>query len=272
MVKPAVKREIVRHLTTKHQASERRACHVTGISRRTFRYSPKKRDDKELMGWLSELSQRFPGYGFWKLFGRLPKGHGCNHKRVHRVYVQMGLNIQKKTKRRLPQRVKTPIETPSKPNTVWSMDFMHDGLYDGRKFRLLNIIDHYNRELVAIEIGQSLSAERVVRVLKRLHQEGRKPQTIRVDNGPEFIAKVFQKWAQDQGVSIDYIQPGKPTQNALIERLNKSCRQELLNPYLFDSLQEVEDKATQWQYEYNHFRTHDSLGKKSPLEYKTIAI
>ena len=176
--------------------------------------------------------------------------------------------IKKKSKRRLPTRIKRPIEIPETINQVWSMDFMHDALYDGTKFRLLNIIDHYNRELLAIEIGQSLSAIRVIRVLERLKKQERLPQVIRVDNGPEFLSKAFQKWVQDNGVTIDYIQPGKPTQNAIIERLNKSCREELLNPYLFDSLQEVEKKATAWQWEYNHLRPHNALGNQSPIKYK----
>lgn len=268
MVTPASKREAVNHLKIVYSKSERKGCKLIGISRRTYKYEHKKKDDFELIDLLLSLAERFPNYGFWKLYKREFKTSSYNHKRVYRVYKQLGLHIRKKVKRRLPARVKSPIEIPTEANEQWSMDFMHDRLYDGRKVRLLNIIDHYNRELIAIEVGQSMNANRVVQVLERLKNEGRTAKNIRVDNGPEFISKTLVKWAQENSVQLDYIQPGKPTQNAIVERLNRSCREELLNAYIFDSYQQIEQMATSWQYEYNNFRPHDALSGLSPIVYK----
>ncbi len=151
------------------------------------------------------------------------------------------------------------------------MDFMHDTLYDGRRFRLLHIIDDFNREIVHTEAGSSISGHRVVRVLEELKAQKRIPKQIRVDNGPEFISKVFQRWCQQQGVQILYIQPGCPTQNSYIERLNKSCRNEVLDTHIFNAMAEVEHQLSKWKYEYNYQRPHESLGNLSPINYKMAA-
>lgn len=271
MVKPALRKQIAAYLEREHLLSQRRSCDLSGISRRTYRYKSIKPPDEDLIDKLTELAKNHPGYGFWKLYHKLrSSGHHWNHKKVYRVYKQLGMNIVKRSRRRLPTRIQQPIEIPPRSGECWSMDFMQDSLYCGQRFRLLNIADDYNREMVAMEIGYSIGGERVVRVLERLKEQGKKPLQIRVDNGPEFISKVFQRWAKENQVKIHYIQPGKPTQNSLIERINRSCREELLNPYIFDSLQQVEIKATQWQWEYNHQRPHKSLGYKSPKQFELM--
>lgn len=263
-----MKREVVKHLLANHKLSQTRACNIAGISRRTYRYIS-IRDDSEIINALLDMSDKHPGYGFWKIYHRLrSEGLLCNHKRMYRVYCELKLNINRKQKKRLPSRMKQPIIIPQTIDQSWSMDFMHDTLYDGRRFRLLNIIDDHNREVVHIEAGSSIGGHRVVRVLEDLKCRGRKPAQIRVDNGPEFISKIFQFWCQKHKVKIQYIQPGKPTQNAIIERLNKSCRTELLNTYIFESIADVEQKISEWQYEYNYNRPHDSLGHLSPMAYK----
>ncbi|AZA79315.1 IS3 family transposase [Chryseobacterium sp. G0186] len=268
MVKPSGLREIVNFIRHTYNLSERKSCLAIGISRRSYRYKSKKNDD-ELIFVLTQISEEHPGYGFWKLYHKIRNlGYGWNHKRVHRVYVALKMSIRRRIRKRLPSRIKENIQIPLRSDECWSMDFMSDSLYDGRRFRILNIADDYNRELLSMEVDTSITSARVVRGLDQLKQQGRKPQRIRVDNGPEFISKTLQLWAQENKVHIQYIQPGKPTQNSLIERLNKSCRDELLNMYVFKNLQDAEEKANQWWIEYNYNRPHEALGNISPKEYK----
>lgn len=179
----------------------------------------------------------------------------------------MHLNIRRKAKRRLPERVKQPLTIPDAPNQMWSIDFMSDSLADGRKFRLLNIIDDFNRESLVIEADTSLPSLRVIRALNKLIEKRGKPANIRTDNGPEFISHQLQQWCQENQITLHYIQPGRPMQNAYIERKNGSLRRELLNAYLFNSLAEVRVMVEEWRVDYNTERPHKSLGYRSPLVY-----
>ncbi len=268
MVKPAAKRQVVDYLKEAFRFSERRSCRLAGISRRSCRYRSVK-NDEELITALTKLAEQFPGYGFWKLFHKLrAEGHSWNHKRVYRVYCGLKLNIRRRVRKRLPKRVWEPLGVPQKADQVWSMDFMNDSLWDGRRFRILNVMDDYNRELLAMEIDTSIPSARVVRVLERLKEDKRIPKLIRVDNGPEFLSKGFQLWCQENKVKLLYIQPGKPTQNGYIERLNGSCRKELLDMYVFRDLKEVERLAHRWLVEYNYSRPHEALNNQSPITYK----
>lgn len=177
----------------------------------------------------------------------------------------MKLNIRRRAKKRLPERVKQPLMIPDQPNQVWSLDFMSDSLSDGRKFRLLNIIDDFNRESLAIEVDTSLPALRVIRVLNRLILQRGKPANLRTDNGPEFLSHLLQDWCEENKVTLQYIQPGKPMQNGFIERKNGSLRRELLNAYVFYSLSEVREMCDMWRLDYNTERPHKSLGYLSPI-------
>jgi len=181
----------------------------------------------------------------------------------------MELNIRRRAKKRLPERIKQALMVPSAPNQVWSIDFMSDSLVDGRKFRLLNIIDDFNRESLAIEVDTSLPSLRVIRVLEKLIAQKGKPANIRCDNGPEFISHKLAEWCNDKRrqITLQFIQPGKPTQNAYIERKNGSMRRELLNAYLFNSLAEVRALSQEWREDYNDKRPHKSLGYLSPIKY-----
>ena len=220
------------------------------------------------MDALEALVQKHATIGFWKCYYRLRrKGYECNHKRVYRVYKLLKLNIRRKRKRRLPERVKQPLVVPDALNQGWSMDFMSDSLVDGRRFRLLNIIDDYNRESLWIEVDTSLPSLRVIRVLDRLLEMRGKPLRIRVDNGPEFISDKLQLWCEERNTHLQFIQPGKPVQNAFIERNNGSLRRELLDVYHFFTLQEVRHMAEEWQQDYNCSRPHQALGFVPPLEY-----
>jgi putative transposase len=226
------------------------------------------KDDSSLIEALHQLVEKHPTIGFWKCYYRLRrKGFDCNHKRLYRVYTMLRLNVRRKAKHRIPQRIKEPLEVPATINQGWSMDFMCDSLVDGRRFRLLNIIDDYNRESLAIEIDTSLPALRVIRTLQQLIERRTKPQVIRVDNGPEFISDKLQQWCEDQQIRLQFIQPGKPVQNAFIERNNGSLRKELLDAYLFYSLQEVRQMAEEWRQDYNYERPHESLGFVPPIEF-----
>lgn len=179
----------------------------------------------------------------------------------------MKLNIRRRSKKRLPERVKQPLMVPSAPNQVWSIDFMSDSLTDGRKFRLLNVIDDFNRESLAVEVDTSLPSLRVIRVLDRLLTTRGKPANIRCDNGPEFISHKLEQWCTEKKITLQFIQPGKPMQNAYIERQNGSMRRELLNAYLFYSLSEVRDLSEEWRTDYNEERPHKSLKYQSPIKY-----
>jgi len=244
---------------------------LIGLSRTTCQYKPKPKDDAELQDALTALTTRHVAIGYWQCCHRLwNKGYCWNHKRIYRVYTDMKLNIRRRAKKRLPERVKQALMVPSAPNQVWSIDFMMDRLTDGRKFRLLNIIDDFNRESLAVEIDTSLPSLRVVRVLERLVSERGKPANIRCDNGPEFISHKLEQWCNDNEITLQFIQPGKPMQNAYIERKNGSMRRELLNAYLFNSLAEVRRLSEEWRIDYNEERPHKSLGYLSPNRYAEL--
>jgi putative transposase len=255
-------------LLVQEKLSVRRACRLVSLPRSAMLYRKKPKDDSSLIEALHQLVEKHPTIGFWKCYYRLRrKGYGCNHKRLYRVYTLLRLNVRRKAKRRVPQRIKEPLLVPETINQSWSMDFMCDSLVDGRRFRLLNIIDDYNRESLAIEVDTSLPALRVIRALQRLIEMRNKPQTIRVDNGPEFISDKLQQWCDDQQIRLQFIQPGKPMQNGFVERNNGSLRKELLDAYLFYSLPEVREMAEEWQQDYNYQRPHESLGNVPPVEF-----
>ena len=178
----------------------------------------------------------------------------------------MKLNIRRRAKKRLPARVKQALFQPKKINQVWSLDFMCDSLWDGKRYRLLNIIDDFNREVLDIVADTSLPALRVIRTLEKLLVVRGKPDMIRVDNGPEFISDKLDIWSKENKIQLVFIQPGKPMQNGYIERLNGSLRKELLNAYVFRTINEVRTEVKQWKYDYNYNRPHESLNNKTPME------
>jgi len=243
------------------------------MSRTSYQYKAKPKDDTALQIALANLTTTHVAIGFWQCCYRLwNKGHWWNHKRIYRVYTDMKLNIRRRAKRRLPERVKQPLTIPTIPNETWSIDFMSDSLVDGRKFRLLNIIDDFNRESLAIEVDTSLPSLRVIRVLEKLIAHRGCPANIRCDNGPEFISHKLQEWCSHESrkITLQFIQPGKPMQNAYIERKNGSIRRELLNAYMFYSLAEVRAMSEQWRTDYNTERPHKSLDYLSPVQYAEL--
>jgi putative transposase len=245
-----------------------RACKIVGMARTSVRYVPKKKDDSIVEGHLIALTTKYPTIGFWSCHYRLKnKGECINHKRLYRVYTAMKLNIRRRSKKRLPERIKLALSIPTAPNQCWSLDFMSDALSDGRKFRVLNVIDDFNRESLAVEVDTSLPALRVIRALDEIVAKRGLPANIRSDNGPEFISNAVAIWCEKNKVSWQFIQPGKPTQNAFIERQNGSMRKEVLSAYQFDSLKEARFVLSDWRQDYNNERPHKSLNYLSPLLY-----
>jgi len=253
-----------------HQLSIQRACRVVRLSRTAYYQPPlpASRRDAAVIAALTDAVARYPRWGFWKLFDRLRvEGRPWNHKHVHRVYCALRLNLPRRTTRRVPRRIRQPLAAPPVLNQTWALDFMTDTLYDGRRVRLLTVIDEGNREALEIAMGLSLPSRRVVRILNELVALHGRPSAVRVDNGPEFTAQPFVDWCAEHGVATHYIQPGKPDQNAYIERFNRSYRTEVLNAHLFESLAELRALTDAWLRIYNGERPHDSLGRVPPLTF-----
>jgi putative transposase len=201
----------------------------------SYYYCPKTKDDQLVRDKLSELSELHRRWGFWMMYHRLRRlNYIWNHKKVYRIYTEMGLNLRRKNKKRLPSRIEEPLVVPELPNNTWSMYFMHDSLANGRRFRSLNVIDDYNREILNITVGSSISSQRVIRQLDQLISWRGKPKYIRVDNGPEFISNALEQWADERDIVLKFIEKGKPYQNGYIERFNKSYRNEVLDAYAFE--------------------------------------
>jgi len=260
----------VAHLVEDHSLSVQRSCRCIGLSRAAYYKTPSAETgrDAEVIEAINGLIERHGRWGFWKCYNTLrSKGYAWNHKRLYRVYCQLGLNQKRRAKRRLPRRERHPLLVPQRPNQVWSADFMSDSLYGRGRFRTFNVIDDFNRESVAIEVDTSITAKRLIRIFEVLKLTRGLPDVLRVDNGPEFTSGEFVAWAEDNGMIIQYIQPGKPNQNAYIERFNRTYREELLDLYIFESLEEVREKTYWWRVAYNEERPHDALGNMTPASY-----
>lgn len=250
-----------------HGVSSRQACKSLNMPRSSFAYKPVLKNDAEVIKQLTELVEDHPAMGFWQSFYRIKrKGFSWNHKRVYRVYTDLKLNIRRRYRKRLPTRVKQALFKPGSINQVWSIDFMNDTLWDGRRFRLLNIIDDFNREVLSMEADLSLPTVRVIRVLEYLKEFRGLPQMIRVDNGPEFISHKLDIWCKENKINLIFIQPGKPMQNGYIERCNGNIRRELLNAYVFKTISEVREKSQDYMIDYNYNRPHKSLNYKTPMD------
>ena len=240
---------------------------------RSVYYYQSHRDDHAVIEKLQTMVDKRPTDGFWKMYFRIRReGLIWNHKRIHRVYKLLKLNMKRKGKRRLPARIMQALEAGNEINLSWSMDFMSDALQSGRKLRTFNLIDDFNREALAIEIDTSLPAERVIRVLEQVIDWRGIPKRIRVDNGPEFISLKLATWCEERGIQLQFIQPGKPTQNAYIERFNGSYRKDVLDAYLFQDIRQVRMLTEEFMEDYNNERPHDALGGRSPVDMLNVGL
>jgi putative transposase len=249
--------------------SIRLACEAFGISQTCYRYERQRNaENAQIADWLLRLTDnhRNWGFGLCFLYVRNVKGFGWNHKRVYRIYRELELNLRIKPRKRLVRQAPEPLIVPASMNAVWSMDFMHDQLKDGRSIRLFNVIDDFNREALGIEIDFSLPSARVIRALEQIIDWRGKPMAIRCDNGPEYLSDAITQWAAKHGIALNYIQPGKPQQNAYVERFNRTVRYEWLSQYYWDDLAHVQHFATEWMWQYNHERPNMGLGGMTPKQ------
>ena len=254
---------------TERKASISQACRVAKIDRKTFRYeSKRKKEDTMIKRLLLKLSGQYPRYGFVLLFNMIRnQGYCFNHKRVRRIYCELKLNLKIKPRKRLAPRTKVTLEEPKQVNECWSLDYMSDALMNGNKFRTANVIDDCNRGALGILASSSLPSARITRWLDRLAEKHGYPDRIRVDNGPENLSKHFQQWAKGRNIKIQYIQPGKPAQNAYIERFNRTYREAVLDMYVFKNIREVQDITDDWLKHYNEERPHMALNMLTPSDF-----
>ena len=273
MVRPSARREATRLLQSEFGVSERRACRVMGQSRSAFRYKPRRGDDDELRVAVREAAYALPRDGYRRVHLTMrEQGFKVGQRRVRRIYREEGLAVRRRRRRRLKPVVRRPMELPSRPVERWSMDFVHDQLSDGRIIRVFAVIDDFTRECVAMKVGTSLCSSDVAGELFRAIQERGRPDRLVCDNGPEFTSAHFQKWAARLGIEVQFIEPGRPMQNAFAESFNGRFRDECLNLHWFESLAHARRQATAWREHYNHSRPHSGLGYLKPSEFREAWI
>ena len=274
MVSPQARREAVSILMAERQMGVTRACGLIGISRSLFRYAPKRAaSDAAVSARLAELAADKRRYGYRRLHVLLRReGHALNRKRTYRLYRQAGLAVRRRKRKRVALAERRPLPNPAAANQSWSMDFVSDGLVNGRRLRCLAIVDDCTRECVAIEVDTSLPGLRVAAVLDRLADLRGLPTSITVDNGPEFAGQVLDAWAYTRGVRLAFIRPGKPVDNAYIESFNGRLRDECLNEHWFISLAHARATIEHWRIEYNIERPHSALGYLTPAQFAAARI
>jgi putative transposase len=268
MVTPAAKRKAASAMTTEFRRSQRRACELVELRRSSCRYSTLRGKQLELRQRLRDLAYERPRFGYRRLGIFLRReGIRINHKRLYRLYRAEGLTLPRKRPKRKRATRGRPLSPALRPLQRWSMDFEKDWLATHRGFRSLNIVDDCSRECPAILVDTSIGGRRVVRLMEELKETHGLPEVMVVDNGPEFTSGAFLTWAQNNGVDIHFIDPGKPTQNAYIESFNGKFRDECLNMNYFTSLEDARRTIEAWRIDYNEVRPHSSLGDKTPTEF-----
>ena len=271
MVKPAQRRSVVGYLQQHYAMSQRRACRLAKFSRKSAAYQVKPRNDQLLSHRLKALGEQYPRYGYLMLHAMLKtEGLVVNRKRTYRLYTALGMQVRTKRRKKL-VRPRIPMVIPTQVNERWSLDFVHDQLTDGRRIRILNIVDDYSRTCVGQLVDTSISGLRVTRCLDELASARGLPTSIVMDNGPELTSKAMFFWSQRTGVKLNFIQPGKPTQNAFVESFNARLRDSCLNQHWFKDLAEARRTIYGWRHHYNHERPHSSLDYQAPAVFETKA-
>ena len=268
MVKPAGKRKVVAHLIAAHKLSERRACRLANLNLSTWQYKSRSTERRGLRARVKALAYERRRFGYRRIHAMLRReGWPVNHKAVHRIYVGEGLQVRKRKRKRISQGERRPLALPAAPNERWSMDFQHDLLATGQRFRTLNIVDDFSRVCPAIEVDTSLPGVRVVRVLERLAESCGLPKAIVLDNGPEMHGLALDEWAYRNAVQLAFIEPGKPSQNAFVEAFNGRFRDECLNEHWFLDLDDARRIIEAWRLDYNARRPHSALSYQTPEEF-----
>jgi putative transposase len=260
-------RQDVAFTMEKFSVSERRACELNAMDRSSYRYEPGQDRNAELRSKLTELARQKPRFGYRRLGVLLEKsGQAVNHKRLFRVYQEAGLGVRRRERKRL-ERGCAGMPLLIRPNQEWGLDFVSDALANGRGIRALTVLDDFTKESPAIEVASSIPAPRVTRVLDAVIDERGAPESIRIDNGPEFTSRCFVAWAEGRKIRLIYIQPGKPMQNSFIESFNGRFRDECLNANWFENLADARRKIEAWRVDYNQQRPHSSLAYRTPAEF-----
>jgi len=271
VVKPAQRRTVVGYFQQRYSMSQRQACRLAKLSRKAAAYRAKPRNDQALSDRLKALGEQYPRYGYLMLHAMLKnEGLVVNRKRTYRLYTALGMQVRTKRRKKL-VRPRIPMAVPTQVNERWSLDFVHDQLTDGRRIRVLNIVDDYSRTCVGQLVDTSISGLRVTRCLDELASARGLPGSIVMDNGPELTSKAMFFWSQRTGVKLNFIQPGKPTQNAFVESFNARLRDSCLNQHWFKDLAEARRIIYGWKHHYNHERPHSSLDYQAPAVFETKA-
>lgn len=256
-----------------HRLSRKRACGLLELRRSSFYYRPREPDDGPLRQALKGLAASRHRFGYRRLHRMLRReGWADNHKRLYRIYREEGLQVRKRKRKRMAKWRGERPGAPQRPNERWSMDFVQDALADGRRIRVLNVMDDFTRECLASEVDTSIPGLRVARVLERIVTERGKPESLLSDNGPEFVGKALDRWAWERQVRLDFIEPGKPVQNARVESFNGRMRDECLNEQWFVSLDHARQTIEAWRQDYNQNRPHSALGDRTPAEFAAMIL
>jgi len=273
-VTPEAKRQAAQHLCAMHGVSERRACEVLKVDRSTIRYQSVRADDGELREAIKRVSRERRRFGYRRIHVMIERdGHKVNHKKLRRIYAEEKLQVRRRGGRKRALGTRRPMVLPDGPNQRWSLDFVSDAFTDGRRFRILAVVDDFTRENLALVADTSLSGLRVTRELDRVIAERGMPRTIVSDNGTEFTSMAILKWVQDTAIDWHYIAPGKPQQNGFIESFNGKLRDECLNETLFRSLRDARETLATWRQDYNCHRPHSALGNLTPTDFaKKVSI
>ena len=267
-----MKRQMVVEVMTTHELSQRRACGLIGITRRGLKRAPLEDRNRGLRQRLRELAEARRRWGCPMLYLMLRReGWRANHKRVERIYREEGLSLRRRRRRKRLSHLRVARERPVAANQTWAVDFIHDSLISGRHFRAFAVLDQWSRESLAIEVDLSLTGKRVTMVLEQLRTTRGLPLVIQADNGPELRGRVLDQWAYEHGVRLQFIEPGKPIQNAHIESFNARLREECLNEHVFVTLDDARRKIETWRIQYNRERPHSSLGNLTPEEFAAQA-
>ena len=250
--------------------SQRRVCRLVDLDRNTLRYRSRRPDDRVLRARIREIAEAKRRYGCPRIYVRLRReGWTVNHKKVERVYQEEGLSLRRRARKKFTAAPRVALPAPTRPGLCYAMDFVHDRLATGRRFKCFTMTDPCSKEVPVIEVDGAIGGERVCRILDRVFAERPLPEILMLDNGPEFSGNALDAWACQHGVTLHFIQPGKPVQNAFIESFNGRFRDECLNEHWFVTLQEAQVVIEAWRREYNEERTHSTIGDVTPMEFIT---